>query len=191
MCFLSCESGIRCSLILSCCKTQVLRTKYGADAAIIPESSSVTATIVAVLRYAAVNEREQHRLLTDADKIAKKFRISEKMLWHTKVKAFSDTGQRGNLRKLADSKAKPPIGFKPFARAAIKGNQSVSDKMRYIERVTVPEERFGLFCEASLWKKALEEAARLRDERRIIDVKSRCNDPELQMKADQVLARLA
>jgi vacuolar protein sorting-associated protein 16 len=128
---------------------------------------------MAVLHYAAVNEREKHRLLTDADKIAKKFRVSE------------------NLRLLSDSKAKPPIGFKPFARAAIKGEQSVTEIMRYIERVALPEERYGLFCEAGLWKRALEEAAKLRDERRIIDVKTRCNNSEVQMKADQILAKLA
>jgi vacuolar protein sorting-associated protein 16 len=146
---------------------------------------------MAVLHYAAVNEREKHRLLTDADKIAKKFRVSEKMLWYAKVKAFSETGQWENLRLLSDSKAKPPIGFKPFARAAIKGEQSVTEIMRYIERVALPEERYGLFCEAGLWKRALEEAAKLRDERRIVDVKTRCNNSEVQMKADQILAKLA
>jgi hypothetical protein len=44
---------------------EVLRTKYGA-AEVAPESSSVTATINSILRYAAMNEREQNRLLTDA-----------------------------------------------------------------------------------------------------------------------------
>jgi hypothetical protein len=144
-----------------------------------------------VLHYAAVNEREAHRLLVDADKIAKKFRIPEKMVWHTKVKAFSETEQWTHLRNLADSKAKPPIGFKPFARAAIKAGRSEQEKLRYIERVTVPEEKFGLFCEAGLWKRALEEAGRLRDERKIIDVKARCNSSELQLLADQMLAKLA
>jgi hypothetical protein len=57
--------------------------------------------------------------------------------------------------------------------------------------VAVPEEKFGLFCEAGLWKRALEEAIRLRDERKIIDVKARCNSSELQLLADQMLAKLA
>ena len=169
---------------------EVLRTKY-ASPAVAPESSSVTATISSVLHYAAVNEREKHRLLTDADKIAKKFRVPEKMVWFTKVNAFAQTGQWHNLQMLADSRAKPPIGFKPFARAAIKGNRSPAEKLRYIERVSVPEERFGLFCEASMWKRALEEAFKMRDEIRIIDVKSRCNDVEIQLMAEQLLAKLA
>jgi hypothetical protein len=158
---------------------------------VAPESSSVTATITSVLRYAAINEREQHRLLTDADKIAKKFRVPDKMHWHTKVKAFAETKQWKNLRNLSESRAKPPIGFKPFARAAIKGGQSSSEVLRYVERVSIPEERFSLYCEAGMWKRALEEAAKLRDERRIIDVKTRCGSPEIQLQADQLLGRLA
>ena len=169
---------------------EVLRTKYGANE-VAPESSSVMATITSILRYAATNEREQNRLLTDAEKVAKKFRVSEKMYWHTKVRVFAETGQWMNLKQLADSKAKPPIGFKPFARAAIQGGRNTSEILKYIERITVPEERFSLFCEAGIWKRALEEAFKLKDESRIMDVKSRCGSPELQMQADQMLGRLA
>jgi hypothetical protein len=158
---------------------------------VAPESSSVTATISSVLEYAAINEREKHRLLTDADKIAKKFRVPDKMVWHTKVQAFARTGQWANLRMLADSRAKPPIGFKPFARAAIRANQNSSEMMRYIDRVSDPEERFGLLCEASMWKPALEEAFKMRDEHRIMNVKASCNNSEYQILADQMLAELA
>ena len=147
--------------------------------------------MTSLLRYAAINEREQHRLLTDADKIAKKFRIPEKMIWHTKVRAFAETGQWKNLRNLGDSRTKPPIGFKPFARAAIRGGQTSAEILRYIEKVTVPEERYTLFCESGMWKRALDEAARMRDAMRIIDVKTRCQHPELQLQADQLLAKLA
>jgi hypothetical protein len=169
---------------------EVLRTKYGA-AEVAPESSSVTSTVTSILRFAAMNEREQNRLLTDAEKVAKKFRVPEKMHWYTKVRAFSETGQWGNLKKLADSKAKPPIGFKPFARAAIRGGRSSSEVLKYIDRVTVPEERFSLLCEAGIWNRALEEAYKLKDERRIMEVKSSCGSPELQMQADRMLGRLA
>lgn len=169
---------------------EVLRTKYSSPE-VAPESSSVVKTISSVLHFAGTNEREKHRLMTDADKIAKKFRVPEKLLWHTKVKAFAETGQWGNLRTLADSKAKPPIGFKPFARAAIRGHQAANEIMRYIERVSDAEERFCLFCEASMWKRALEEAFKMKDEHRIMTVKASCNNSEYQMMADQLLARLA
>ena len=169
---------------------EVLRTKYGAME-VAPESSSVTATISSIIRYAAVNEREAHRLLSDADKVIRKFRIPDKLAWNTKVKAFSETDQWTALKKLADSRTKVPIGFKPFARAAIRCHQSSTDCSRYIERVTDPEDRFSLYCEAGMWKQGLDEAAKMRDERRIIDVKAHCGSPELQLKADQLLAKLA
>lgn len=169
---------------------EVLRTKYG-SAEVAPESSSVVATITSILRYAATNEREQNRLLTDADKVAKKFRVPDKMHWHTKVRAFCETGQWHNLKKLADLKTKPPIGLKPFARAAIRGGRPSQEIIKYIERVTVPEERYSLFCEANLWTRALAEAVKLKDERRIMEVKASCNSPEIQMQADQLMARLA
>lgn len=169
---------------------EVLRTKYGVSE-VAPECSSVVNTISSILRYAAVNEREASRLLTDAEKVAKKFRVPDKMHWYTKVRAFSETGQWQNLKKLADSKAKPPIGFKPFARAAIQGGRSSTEVLRYIDRITIPEERFTLFCEAQVWKRALEEAYKLKDEGRILDVKSRCGNPDMQLQADQLLARLA
>jgi hypothetical protein len=167
----------------------VLRTKYGAYE-VAPESSSVSATITSVINFAAVNVREQHRLLADADKIGKKFRVPDKRLWYIKVKAFADSEQWSNLRILADSKTKPPIGYKPFARAAIKGKQSVSEVLKYIDKIPVPEERYDLYCEAALWKKALEEASRLKDQRRILNVKTLCNSLEIQLLADQTLARI-
>lgn len=168
---------------------EVLRTKYGAFE-VCPESSSVTATISSVIHYAASNVREQHRLLADADKIGKKFRIPEKRLWHIKVKAFAESEQWSNLRILGDSRAKPPIGYKPFARAVIRGKQPESEVLRYIRRITLPEERYDLFCEAALWKKALDEAFRMRDGRRIVNVKTLCNSNDIQLLAGELMAQL-
>ena len=168
---------------------EILRTKYSASE-VAPDSSSVVSTIYSILRYAGENEREKNRLLNDADKVAKKFRVPEKMVWHTKVKAFSETNQFENLRLLANSRTKSPIGYKPFARAAIR-NGNISDILHYIDRITVPEERFSLYGEGGMWKRALEEAEKMKDGSRIIDVKTRCNDPEIQVAADQILGRLA
>jgi hypothetical protein len=168
----------------------ILRTKYSASE-VAPESSSVGATISSILHFAGKNVRDKNRLLNDADKVAKKFRIPEKMLWHIKVKAFSETNQWKNLLLLANSRTKSPIGYKPFARAAIKGRQPPKDILRYIERITDPEERFSLYGEAVMWKRALDEAVKMKDGMRIIDVKARCNDPEIQLAADQMLGRLA
>jgi hypothetical protein len=169
---------------------EVLRTKYG-SVEVAPSSSSVTATIASVIRFAATNVREQHRLLADADKLGKKFRIPEKRVWFIKVRAFAESEQWSNLRILADSRTKPPIGFKPFARAAIQGKQGVTEIMRYIDRVGTPEERYELFCEAALWKNALEEAARMKDVRRLLNVKALCDNQDIALLADQHMGRLA
>jgi hypothetical protein len=169
---------------------EVLRTKYGSPD-VAPNGSSLAETMGAVLRHAAANKRESHRLLGDVDKLAKKFRVPEKRLWHIKVKALAESQQWPQLRALGDSKAKPPIGFKPFAMAAIMGKQPVSEIMRYIERVTSSEERFDLFFEANLWKRALDEAGKLRDSRRVTNVRSSCNSAEVQRLADELLNRLS
>ena len=169
---------------------EVIRTKYGSSE-VAPPSTSVTATLVSVLHYAATHVCEQHRLLSDADKIAKKFRIPDRRLWHVKVKAFSESGQWSNLRLLADSRSKSPIGYAPFSRAAIRGRQPATEIMKYIEKITVAEERCDLLSEAGLWKRALDEAIRIRDLQRIHNVKTKCNSPELQMQAEQALRKLS
>mmetsp|Transcript_17132 Transcript_17132/g.25327 ORF Transcript_17132/g.25327 Transcript_17132/m.25327 type:complete len:1041 (+) Transcript_17132:101-3223(+) len=169
---------------------EVLRKKYGTEE-VAPIGSSLTTTVVSIIRHAAVNKRESHKLLGDVDKLAKKFRMPEKRVWHIKVKAFAESGQWPQLRKLGDSKAKPPIGFKPFAMAAIQGKQSDPEIMRYIDRVTISEERYDLFCEAKLWKRALEEAGKLRDTRRVANVRSSCNSADIGQLADDMLNRLS
>ena len=169
---------------------ELLRTKYGAYE-VAPETSSVTATISSVIQFASTNVREQHRLLSDADKLGKKYRVPERRFWHIKVQAYADSGQWSNLRMLGDSRAKPPIGYKPFARAAIRGKQSSAEILKYIDRVSVPEERYDLLCEASLWKQALDEAGKLKDARRVLNVKTLCNSSEIQLLADEMMGRLA
>lgn len=168
---------------------ETLRNKYS-SIQIDLDGRSVITTIAALIHAASLNEREQHRLLTDVDKVARKYRVSEKRLWAVKVKAFSESNQWSNLRTLAESK-KSPIGYKPFARAAITGKQPISEVIRYIGRVTIAEEKYDLLVESKLWKDALEEAFKMKDSRRIINVKSLCGDPDLQIVADQLLGRIA
>jgi vacuolar protein sorting-associated protein 16 len=122
----------------------------------------------------------------------KRYKVPERRYWHIQVKAFADSGQWTLLRTLAQSlRGKSPIGFKPFASAAIRGKQSEAEVMSYIDRVFIPEERYDLLCEAGLWKKALEEANKMKDSRRVLNVKSLCSSSEIQLQADEVLGRLA
>lgn len=168
----------------------ILRRKYNNPDVALP-GSSVTQTMNSVIRAAAFNKRESNKLLDDADKIARKFRVPEKRVWYVKVKALSESEQWPQLRILSDSKTKPPIGYKPFAMAAIRGKQAVGEIMRYVDRVNGAEERYELFCEARLWKKAVEEGLKLRDMRRIANVKSLCDDADIRKLCDDASGRLA
>lgn len=132
--------------------------------------------------------REANKLLAECEKLAKKFKVPEKRLWHTKIRAFSVTEQWGNMRYLAESRAKPPISFKYFAAAAIKKNQEVSDILWYVGKVVDGEERYDLYCEAKLWKRAFGEAKRLDDVRRVMHIRSVCNVPEIQRMCDDYTA---
>lgn len=51
-------------------------------------------------------------------KITKKFKVSDKVLWHIKIQCYSKTSQWNLLGKLANEK-KSPIGYKLFAKVCI------------------------------------------------------------------------
>ena len=166
-----------------------LRLAYG-SAEVAPPSSSVTSTIMSILKYGAVDQRSAHKLNSDAERLAKKFKVPEKRLWHVKVRAFSESGQWSVLRNFCDSRAKPPIGMKPFALAAIKGKQGEAEIMHYVSRMNDKgdaDDRYDLLCEAGLWKKALEEAVKQGDGRKIASVKSLCNNPDVQRLCEKYI----
>lgn len=162
-----------------------LRKQYG-TVDVAPPSSSVTSTITSILKYAATDPRSSHKLLQEADRIAKKYKVAEKRLWHVKVHAFSESNQWAVLRNLADSR-KSPIGMKPFALAAIKGKQGEAEIMHYVGRMGQAdgEDRYELFVEAGMWRKAVDEAVKLGDGRRIAHVRSVCNSTEIQILCDK------
>lgn len=163
-----------------------LRRTYGPD--VTPKTSSVTNTIFHVLCYAAVKLREANKLLNEADKLARKFKVPDKRLWHTKIRAFAASDQWKYMKMLADSRTKIPISSKYFALAAIKKQRETSEVLWYIQKVLDGEERCDLYMEAKIWKRALDEAKRLGDERRVMNVKSLCNNPEIEQACDRFLA---
>lgn len=166
-----------------------LRLAYGSRE-VAPPSSSVTSTIMSILRHGAVDPRSAHRLNNDAERIAKKYKVPEKRLWHVKVRAFSESGQWAVLRNFCDSRAKPPIGHKPFALAAIKGKQGEAEIMHYVGRMqekSDADDRYDLLCEAGLWRKALEEAVKQGDGRKIANVRSLCNNPDVQRLCEKYI----
>ena len=77
-----------------------LRQLYG-SMEVAPPSSSLTSTIMSIIKYAAVDPRSAHRLQSDFDRIAKKYRVPEKRQWYVKVRALSESGQWAALRNFA------------------------------------------------------------------------------------------
>jgi vacuolar protein sorting-associated protein 16 len=182
------------SLVLFHFAEETLRAKY-ASFEVAPVTSSVTVTIAAVLCYAVKqDQREKQQLLADAEKLARKARMSQKRFWHIRVKAYADGGHWATLKDLADTR-QIPIGYKAFSRAAIKGYRGDSRDeyiLSLIQKLSSAEEKFDMFCEASMWKQALSLAEKeIKDARRVKQVKDRCNDKALQLEADQALGRLA
>ena len=174
---------------------ETLRAKYGSfDVA--PVTSSVTTSIAAVLCYAAASQdqREKSQLLADAEKLARKSRMTPKRLYHIRVKAYADGGHWSTLAELAESR-QTPIGYKPFIRAAIQGYRDANRDdyiLSFIQKLGSNEEKFDMLCEASLWKQALKVADKdLKDIRRVKQVKERCTDKAVQLEADEVLGRLS
>ena len=153
-------------------------------------STSIVATLHDIYSYAAHYPHNAHRILAEGDKFVRKFKLSEKRTWHVKIKAFAASHQWSTLRALVDSRTKPPVGFVHFALAAVWGKQGVGEILRYVEKMTNGDERYDVFCEAGLWKRALEEARKLGDSRRkIIHVRSRCNDLEVRQTCEGLLNR--
>ena len=143
-----------------------------------------------MIAYAKEAPTSANKIFTESDRLAKKFRVPDKRIWNIKVRTLARTGQWSQLRILADSKTKVPIGFKPFAMAAIKYNQPIGEIMRYVDRVTVSEDRYELFCEGKLWKRALDEARKLKDQGRVMHIHSLCNNTEIQQMCESVAAQI-
>jgi vacuolar protein sorting-associated protein 16 len=156
----------------------------------------VTVTIASVLSYAAKSQdqRERNQLVADAEKLARKARMSQKRFCHIKVKAYADGKQWTSLKELGETR-QLPIGYKQLARAAIKGYHGDNRDAYinfFIQKLSSVEEKYDMFSEAGMWKQAMHLAEReLKDIRRVKLVKDRCNDKTLQLEADQAMGRLA
>jgi vacuolar protein sorting-associated protein 16 len=182
-----------CSLIRNLVET--LRAKYG-SVDVAPATSSVTAAISAVLCYAAASQdqREKMQLLADAEKLARKARMTPRRLYHIRVKAYADGGHWATLTQLAESR-QTPIGYKPFVRAAINGYRGDNRDeyiLSFIQKLGSSDEKFDMLCEAAMWRQALKVAEKdMKDSRRVKQVKDRCTDKVLQVEADEALKRLS
>jgi hypothetical protein len=120
--------------------------------------------------------------------LVKRFKVSDKMLHHIKIQCYSNGNQWKMLEKLAVEK-KSPIGFRPFALACVK-YKNMLEAEKYAEKVVDPEERFELYMDIHLWRKAFEVAVKLKDPQRLKDVKQKCRDLALEAQILEVLSKL-
>ena len=121
-------------------------------------------------------------------KIIKKFKVNEKTLYHIRVGCYGKTNSWALLSKLANEK-KSPIGYKPFAQACIKYKQSVSETEKYIEKITAQEDRYELFMEVGVYRKAFEAAKQIRDplySHRLNEIMRLCKDPVLERQIQEL-----
>mmetsp|Transcript_23329 Transcript_23329/g.73122 ORF Transcript_23329/g.73122 Transcript_23329/m.73122 type:complete len:766 (+) Transcript_23329:418-2715(+) len=137
---------------------------------------------------------------TEAAAIARKFNVSEKRLWRIRIRAMGASGQWQQLKRLASARYKPPVGYAPFAKAALEGKRPADEVFFYIDKVPDLEQRFELYAAAGAaavakaWFRAYEVASSLRDEeertRRLHAVRTSCGDAGLIAHIDERLAQM-
>lgn len=64
------------------------------------------------------------------------------------------------------------------------------DIERYVEKVTVPEDKFDLFMEMRAYGKAADVAAKMKDKDRLQEVARSCNDNVLERHIGEMIDRL-
>lgn len=99
----------------------------------------------------------------------KRFKLSDKSLWYIKINCYCSKGAWHLLYRLANEK-KSPVGYRPFAAACIKHGQPPTETEKYVEKISDAEEKYALFVELKLWRRAAEVANKLRDPYKLQDV---------------------
>eukprot|EP01038_Epipyxis_sp_PR26KG_P015328 gene15328-20658_t len=122
-------------------------------------------------------------------KIVKKFKVPEKMLYYSKIRCYSERGDWAALSRLANEK-KSPVGYKPFAECCMKYNRPESETERFIEKITILEDKFDLYMQIKMYKKAVEVASKLRDPNRLQEVARFAQDPVLERSIQEILQKI-
>jgi vacuolar protein sorting-associated protein 16 len=80
---------------------------------------SISETLENIYIISIENEMDVQRWNQEANKLIKKFKVSEKMVWYLRINCYAKFGQWDYLMKLANEK-RSPVGYKPFAIACQK-----------------------------------------------------------------------
>lgn len=133
------------------------------------EGLSVMETLKALVKLSSQSLQESRWIEPEIPKFLKKFKVSEKSLFYLKIDCFADGHDWSSLYKLATEK-KSPIGYRPFAIACLKYGASDAETERYIDKITVPEDKFEFYVKVKSYPKAVDVANKLRDPYRLQEV---------------------
>ena len=147
-------------------------------------------TVKKLFRLAIEFSSEAARWDQESSKIIKKFKISDKIVWHFRVDILAEMGEWATMKRYATEK-KPLIGFKPFAVACIKYNQPIAEIEFYIDRIDSKEEKFDLYIDLEMWDKAVDASYRLKDPIRLQEVGRLCKDAQLQKHILDLINKLS
>ena len=150
---------------------------------------SVTETIYNLIALGATHLQYTAALQSDALRIQRRFKVSDRRFSHIKVKALAASGQWDAFHAFATEK-RPLIGYRPFVYTLLSYNQPTSASSMYIERIPSAEDRFILFSKLKIWPSAIETAIRLNDVEKLDQVHASCHDPQLRMQINEHRARL-
>ena len=137
----------------------------------------------------STSSEDQQYTNTKVGEIVSRLKVSEKRLYHLRIRAFVDCGRWDLLRKLASDR-RSPIGYVPFAKAAIRGGRDPGDVEFFVDRIDPPEDRFELYMQINSFEKAAQAAFKGKNERQLGEVYRRCQDPALRGRIDDMRANL-
>ena len=132
---------------------------------------------------------DQQYVNTKIGEIVNRLRVSEKRLYHLRIRAFADCGRWDLLRKLASDR-RSPIGYVPFAKMAMRAGRNPHDVEFYVDKIESPEDRFDFYLQLNSFEKAAQAAFKGKNGRQLMEVYRKCQDPELRSRIDEMKANM-
>jgi len=116
-----------------------------------------------------------------AERVRQIFEVPDRRFYYIKIRALSECADWKMLERFANE-MRPPIGFVPFARAAIRRGEKL-EASKYIMRVEDDRVRLELLVEIEFWIEAADLAVRIRDASTLGVIVAECS------KVDEKMAR--
>ena len=121
--------------------------------------------------------------------VRRKFKVSEKRLWHLEVRTLARSKDWPELEKLTSSKKDPPIGFEPFVEACVE-QKSYVNAVQYIKRLPDAHHRMEWLCAIGYWREAVEVAAAEKDAHALQVIRHQCRAPQVVQQIDRMLQHM-